>query len=177
MSALGRRYVLTPGASRYLVTTGAELAFDTGQESTIAGLRGAVFEPYVLAAATVRRAYLQGQFALGFPSNGSWRARETTFGVYLGTDTSDAPDTWTIGVELTGENRELGLTPQIRKALTRTGALGAAIGVTVPLTERRERGYQWVGYLTWEYLEPVRSRRYRGDGDGRRRHQLEWPVH
>ena len=156
---VGLKYVLTPRASRYLITTGAELAFGTGRESGIAGAHGAVFEPYLLAATTAGKAHVQGRFALGLPFGGSWQTREIGYGVYLGTDTSDAPNTWTFGIEFNGEDREIGLTPQIRKPLTRTGALSAAVGVTVPLNERRERGYQWVGYLAWEYLEPVRSRR------------------
>jgi hypothetical protein len=75
--------------------------------------------------------------------------------VYLGRDTSIFPDTWTLGLEFTAENYELALTPQIRKGLTRTGALSAAVGVRVPLTDRHDQGVRYVGYLLWEYLEPV----------------------
>ena len=74
-------------------------------------------------------------------------------------DTSSAPNTWTLGIELNGENDELGLTPQVRKGLTRTGALAAAFGVQIPLNERSDRSTRAVGYLLWEYLEPVRARR------------------
>lgn len=156
---LGMKYVLTPGATRYLLTAGLDVAFDTGLETKIAGTAGAVIEPYLAAATTMATAYLQGQLKLEFPTKDSWHARATVFHVYLGKDTSSYPDTWTVGIEFSGEGRELGLTPQVRKGLTRTGALGAAFGVTLPLNERRERGYQWVGYLLWEYLEPVLPRR------------------
>ena len=75
--------------------------------------------------------------------------------MYLGRDTSPFPDTWTLGFEFTAENRETALTPQIRKGLTKTGALGAAFGVRLPLNDRVDQGLRFVGYLTWEYREPV----------------------
>jgi hypothetical protein len=64
-----------------------------------------------------------------------------------------------VGVELNGANREVAVTPQLRKGLTRTGALAAAVGVRIPITAREEQAIRWVGYLLWEYLEPVRPRR------------------
>lgn len=155
----GAKYALTPQVSRLLVSAGLDVAIGTGQASQLAGRVGAVVEPYVAAATMVGNAYLQGQFKMEFPTKTSWRSRETIFHVYLGRDTSSFPNTWTVGVELSGENRELDLTPQVRKGLTRTGALAAAFGVSVPLNERDERGVRWVGYLLWEYLEPVLARR------------------
>ena len=41
-------------------------------------------------------------------------------------------NTWTVGIELNGENHELALTPQLRKGLTAPpGALAASIGAMV----------------------------------------------
>ncbi len=81
------------------------------------------------------------------------------YNTYLGRDTSAAPNTWTIGVELNGEDDLVALTPQVRKGLTGTGALAASVGMMVPLNKREEQGVRWVGYLLWEYLEPWRARR------------------
>ena len=81
---------------------------------------------------------------------------------------SQAPNTWTLGVEFNGESitRDRGrtnliaLTPQVRKGLTGTGALAAAsVGAMLPLNKREEQGVRWVGYLLWEYLEPWRARK------------------
>jgi hypothetical protein len=155
---VGLKYALTP-RWRHLVSAGLDVAFGTGQEAELAGTTGAVIEPYIATATVLGNAYLQGQFKMEFPTESSWRSRETIFHVYLGRDTSGYPNTWTVGVELSGENTELDLTPQIRKGLTRTGALAAAFGVSLPLNERDERGVRWVGYLLWEYLEPVLARR------------------
>ena len=80
------------------------------------------------------------------------------YNTYLGRDTSAAPNTWTIGVELNGEDELVALTPQVRKGLTGTGALAASVGMMVPLNKREEQGVRWVGYLLWEYLEPWRAR-------------------
>ena len=54
----------------------------------------------------------------------------------------------------------LGLNPEyIRKGLSKSGALAGAFGVRLPINKRDEQGVKWVGYLLWEYLEPVLSRR------------------
>jgi hypothetical protein len=84
--------------------------------------------------------------------------RAFVYNFYVGRDTSTSPNTWTLGLELNGENDEVALTPQIRKGLTKTGALGAALGVRIPLNARTEQGTRVVGYLLWEYLDPVRAR-------------------
>ena len=76
-----------------------------------------------------------------------------------GRDAGNAPNTWTFGVELNGEDDLVALTPQVRKGLTGTGALAASFGVMLPLNNREEQGQRWVGYLLWEYLEPWRARR------------------
>lgn len=156
---VGIKYALTPAAPRYLLSAGFDVAFPTGAEGRLLGDFSAVFEPYLAFGAIVAGNYLQSQLKIELPSENSYRTREAIYNVYVGRDTSIFPDTWTLGVELNGENRELKLTPQIRKGLTRTGALGGAFGVQVPLTNRHEYGIAFVGYLLWEYLEPVLSRR------------------
>lgn len=118
-----------------------------------------VFEPFVAAGTMVRDWYLQGHLKYELPTDRTKAERAFVYNAYLGRDLSAAPTTWTIGVEFNGENRELALTPQIRKGLTGTGAVAASVGATIPLNEREERGVRWVGYLLWEYLEPWRARK------------------
>jgi hypothetical protein len=119
----------------------------------------AVFEPFVSMGTVLRNWYLQGQLKYELPTDLELASRAFVYNAYIGRDTSAAPNTWTLGIELNGEDRELALTPQVRKGLTGTGALAASIGVTLPLHHREERGVRWVGYLLWEYLEPWRARR------------------
>ena len=152
---LGIKYALTPRAHAYLASAGFDIVLPTGSESRGLGGGTTVFEPYVAFATTAGSTYLQGQLKLELPSRRTWDDRETVYGLYAGRDTGIFPDTWTVGLELNGENDELAVTPQIRKGLTRTGALAAAFGVRLPINKRREQGIQWVGYLLWEYLEPV----------------------
>ncbi|HYN09235.1 MAG TPA: cytochrome c [Vicinamibacterales bacterium] len=156
---LGLKYALTPRSDRYLLSAGFDFVFPTGAEARLVGGFPAVYEPYLAIGTVVGGTYLQGQFKVEIPSTDSFRTRETIYNAYVGRDTSVFPNTWTVGLELNGENRELWLTPQIRKGLTRTGALGGAFGVRVPLTDRNEHSIAFVGYLLWEYLEPVFSRR------------------
>lgn len=118
-----------------------------------------VFEPFISAGALIRDWYLQGQFKVELPVDRAAAERALVYNAYFGRDTSAAPNTWTIGLELNGENHQLALTPQVRKGLTGTGALAASIGATVPLNERQGRGVRWVGYLLWEFLEPLRARK------------------
>jgi hypothetical protein len=156
---LGIKYALTPSRWPALLSGGFDVKFPTGSESRGLGGGVTVFEPYAAFASVVRNHYLQAQLKFELPSTNTWEDAETIYNLYVGRDTSIYPNTWTIGVELNGENRELALTPQIRKGLTRTGALGAAFGVRLPLNYRDEQGIAWVGYLLWEYLEPVFSAR------------------
>jgi hypothetical protein len=118
-----------------------------------------VFEPFVSAGTVLRDWYLQTHLKVELPADPAARNRAVVYNAYVGRDTSLAPTTWTLGIELNGENRELSLTPQVRKGLTGTGALAASIGVMLPLNQRQERHVTWVGYLLWEYLEPWRARR------------------
>jgi hypothetical protein len=119
----------------------------------------AVFEPFVAAGAMIRDWYLQGQLKVELPHDRAKAERALVYNIYVGRDGSLSPQTWTIGVELNGENHELALTPQVRQGLTGTGALAASVGLMVPLNEREQRGVRWVGYLLWDYLEPLRARR------------------
>lgn len=152
------KHVLAASASRgAIVSGGLEIVLPTGRESRGLGSGAAVFEPYVAAGLVRNGTYLQAQLKLELPARG--RRRTLVYNAYVGRDLGETPDTWTLGIELTGENGELALAPQARKGLTRTGALAAAIGTRLPLNRRREREIQWIGYLLWEYLEPVRAAR------------------
>ena len=155
---IAAKHVIAASAARAsILSAGLEVVFPTGRASRGLGHGTTVFEPYVAAAAVRRGIYLQSQLKLELPADGS--ARTFIYNAYAGRDLSETPDTWTAGIEINGEGRDLALTPQIRKGLTRTGALGASIGARVPLNRRREREIQWAGYLLWEYLEPVRAAR------------------
>jgi cbb3-type cytochrome c oxidase subunit III len=156
---IGLKYALTPHATQYLLTAGFDVEFTTGGEGRLLDQYSPVYEPYLAAATMVGSTYLQGQLKVELPSPDSFESRATIYNMYVGHDTSVYPNTWTLGLEVTGENKELWITPQVRKGLTKTGALGAAIGVRLPVTEREENGVAVVGYFLWEYREPVRSRR------------------
>lgn len=157
---LAAKYVLAASddAPRIL-SAGLEVSLPTGSESRGLGHGTTVVEPYLAFGTMVGSAYLQAQAKIEIPADRAKADRAFVYHFYTGRDTSLSPNTWTYGVEISGENDELALTPQIRKGLTRTGALGAAVGVRVPVTERHEQGTGLVGYLLWEYLEPVRARR------------------
>ncbi len=156
---LGLKFALTPRSSRYLLSAGFDFVFPTGAEARLLSGFEAVYEPYLAIGTMLGGTYLQGQLKIELPAKDTFRTRETIYNAYVGRDTSAFPNTWTLGFELNGENKELWVTPQIRKGLTKTGALGAALGVRVPVTDRDEHSIAFVGYLLWEYLEPVFSRR------------------
>jgi hypothetical protein len=118
-----------------------------------------IVEPFISAGMILRDWYVQTQLKVELPADRAMADRAIVYNAYLGRDTGMAPTTLTLGVELNGENRELALTPQVRKGLTGTGALAASIGVMLPLNKRHERPVTWVGYLLWEYLEPWRARK------------------
>ena len=152
------KHAVSPSAAPRIVSLGLETVLPTAASQ---GHRHgtAIFEPFISAGAMLRDWYLQGQVKVELPVDRAKADRAFVYNAYLGRDTSSAPNTWTLGIELNGENHELALTPQVRKGLTGTGALAASIGAMVPLNEREERGVRWVGYLLWEFLEPLRARR------------------
>jgi hypothetical protein len=144
------KYVLLADAARTrIASAGMEVAVGRGTP---------VFEPYLAAGTMWRDVYLQAQAKIELPVDNTRADRAFVYNLYAGRDTAVTPNTWTLGIELNGENDELALTPQLRKGLTKTGALAAAVGLRVPLTERREQGTRLVAYLLWEYLDPVRAR-------------------
>jgi mono/diheme cytochrome c family protein len=158
--SIAGKYVLHDDADRVrILTAGLELVFPTGSERRGLGSGTVVVEPYLAAGTVWRGNYVQAQLKLELPERSFWNDRELVYNTYFGRDTADTPDTWTLGVELNGVNRAVAITPQIRKGLTRTGALGAAFGVQLPLVQRDEQRVRWVSYLLWDYLEPVLPRR------------------
>lgn len=146
-------------ATARIVSVGLEAVIPNGSQEKGIGHGTFIFEPFVTAGAMLRDWYVQAQAKVELPVDLVKAGRAYVYNLYLGRDMSAAPDTWTFGVELNGENHEVALTPQVRKGLTRTGALAGSLGVMIPLNEREEQGVRWVGYLLWEYLEPVRARR------------------
>jgi hypothetical protein len=154
------QHTIFAGAAKpHIVSLGIEAVVPSGNDERGLGHGTAIFEPFVSAGAMVRDWYFQGQVKIELPVDRSTADRAFVYNAYVGRDTGMAPNTWTLGVELNGENDEISLTPQVRKGLTGTGALAASVGAMVPLNQREERGVRWVGYLLWEYLEPLRARK------------------
>jgi hypothetical protein len=142
-----------------IISVGVELALPTGDRFKDHGSGALKIEPFVSAGMMIGGWYWQSQVKPEISTDTVRAGHHLVYNSYLGRDTSNAPDTWTLGVELNGEDDRVALTPQIRKGLTGTGAIAASFGMMLPLNKREEQGTRWVGYLLWEYLEPVRARR------------------
>lgn len=152
------KYVLhTDRAATRITTTGLEVILPTGDERAGLGEGTAVFEPYLAFGTKVRDLYVQTQVKVELPVADPVSDAGFGYNVYLGMDLSKFLNSWTAGVELNGLDGSLALTPQVRKGLTRTGALAFAVGVQLPLNNRQNRPTRVVGYLLWEYLDPVRA--------------------
>jgi hypothetical protein len=160
--------VFASTASPRIISLGMEAVLPSGDRFKDHGSGTTIFEPFVSAGAMLRDWYLQSELKVELPADRTRADRVVAYNAYFGRDTSAAPDTWTIGIELNGEveypqmgvtNHLVAVTPQVRKGLTGTGALAASAGVMLPLNKRDAQGVRWVGYLLWEYLEPWRARR------------------
>jgi hypothetical protein len=156
------------GSLPRILSAGLEVVLPSGDRFQDHGSGTVKFEPFVSAGAMLRDWYAQTELKAEFPADRVRADRAMIYNAYLGRDTSAAPNTWTVGVELNGEiafpllgvrTHHVALTPQLRKGLTGTGALAASLGVMLPLNNRESQGVRWVGYLLWEYLEPWRARR------------------
>jgi hypothetical protein len=149
---IGLKTVLNPNAHNHLATFGFDVVTPTGNASR--GLsEGAGFEPYLATASVWGTTYLQTQFKLELPKAAPWKDKLGVYRAYIGRDLNLSPRGWTLGIELTGENRDVALTPQVRKGLSKTGAIAGAVGVSLPLNHRDEQGVTWAAFLLWEYLE------------------------
>ena len=87
--------------------------------------------------------------------------RHVVYNLSVSHDLAPAPNTWTVGLELSGADGAVGVTPQIMKGLTRTGSISAALGVRVPITAPYPLSkdlIRWTGYLLWQYRQPLRAR-------------------
>jgi mono/diheme cytochrome c family protein len=144
-----------------ILSAGLELVFPTGSESRGLGEPGVRYEPFLAAGLVRGLTLVQGTFVVELARHDGTTEHKWEYNTYVGRDLSTHPRRWTIGVELNGENKELALTPQVRKGLVKTGALAAAVGVQFPITERAEQHTRVVGYLLWDYREPVWRRQSR----------------
>ena len=151
----GKYVVNTDRAMTRITTVGLEVSLPTGDEDDGFGHGTAVFEPYLAFGTTLGDLYLQTQLKVESPASDPLSDAELGYNVYVGFDLSEFLTTWTLGLELNGVARDLALTPQLRKGLTRTGAIAVGSGVQFPLTNRDVRRVRWVGYFLWEYLDPV----------------------
>ena len=152
------KYVLhTDNVSR-IVSAGMEVALPTGSERRGLGSGTTSFEPYLAAGAILGELIVQSQFKVEFPARELWTGREILYNFYFGHSLSTAPSTWTFALELNGVEKQLALTPQVRKSVTRTGALALGAGVRIPVVNRPSQSTQFAGYLLWEYLDLVRPR-------------------
>jgi len=142
-----------------IISVGLEVAFPTGDRFKAHGSGAIKIEPYLSAGFLLGNWYWQSQLKPEISTNTVRARHHFVYNTYIGRDTSPAPTTWTIGVELNGEDELVALTPQVRKGLTGTGALAASVGMMLPLNNREAQGMRWVGYLLWEYLEPWRARK------------------
>lgn len=155
---LGVKHALHATGSGIL-SIGLDVVVPTGDRFKDHGTGTVVVEPFVNLGRMVRDWYVQAQLKPILSANTVRRRHHLAYNAYVGRDTSGAPDTWTLGVELNGYDYGVAVTPQVRKGLTGTGALAASAGVMLPINRREEQGVRWVGYLLWEYLEPLRARR------------------
>lgn len=157
--AVAGKYVLhTNRAATSIISAGFEVTLPSGKESVGLGGGTTVFEPFLVSGLVFGQTFLQGHLSWEFPARDPWVDREVVYNLYLGRSVDATPATWTFGVELNGVQKEVALTPQVRRGLTRTGALAAAAGVQIPIINRSEQPTRYVGYLLWEYLQPVRPR-------------------
>ena len=156
--SLGAKYVLHADRASTRIFSGAvEVKMPSGSESRGLGGGTTVLEPSLLAGFALRHFTLQTQLKLEVPIKGAGEATELIYNIHAGRDFSGLPSAWSLGVELNGVDDRLALTPQLRKGLTKTGALAAAWGVRIPVVNRQHQQMQWVGYLLWEYRDPVRA--------------------
>jgi len=146
-------------AGTRIVSGGLEVAFPTANDANGLGEGRFRYEPFVVAGFGHALTTVQAQFAVEFEKvnedGESEFEREYSYNLFAGRDFGQHPSRWSLGAELNGVNTSLWITPQVRKGLVRTGALAAAAGVQIPINNRDANRPAIVGYLIWDYREPV----------------------
>jgi hypothetical protein len=162
--SVGGKYVLHSNrAGTRILSAGLETHFPTGTRRYEFGHGVTVFEPFIAGAFRRRNLHLQLSLALEQsvrrPSPDD-PIRHLLYNAYAAGELHPLPGSLTVGLELNGLDKNLAVTPQIRKALTRTGALSAAFGVRLPVYSYPGRQFtRWAGYLLWDYRDPIRPRK------------------
>jgi mono/diheme cytochrome c family protein len=159
------KYVLHADARRPLIVSGGvEVSAPTGNRTWGFGEGSYVIQPFVAVGTMWRGLAIQGDLK-GQIFTRHYSAefyRRLVYNVSLTHDFSPAPSTWAVGVEVSGADRALAVTPQIMRGLTRTGSISAAFGVRLPIEppfpQVRDL-VRWTGYVLWEYRKPFRARR------------------
>jgi mono/diheme cytochrome c family protein len=154
MAADDRRHVI--------VSVGTELSFPTGSQRWGFGEGTEMVEPFVAAGVQVRRIQLQGDLELRLParrvpSEPVHRLSYDVAALYL----PRAASSWAAGAEIGGLGSGLGVTPELLRRLTPSGALWLGVGVRIPLRPTSPEAtdlVRWSGYLRWDYREPLRRR-------------------
>ena len=140
-----------------IASTGASLSFPSGSRGYGFGTGTYVLWPYLAAASFHGRWYLQADIGvqIHMPKVEFDPIRLLMYNAALTRDLTDSPTTWNIGLEINAIDGGIGLVPQIRKGLTRSGTLSAAVGFRIPMRPHFPFAYdtfRWRGYLLWEPL-------------------------
>jgi hypothetical protein len=162
--SLSGKYVLHASRER-IATAGFETRLPTGSRRWAFGEGTARFEPFLAVAHAKPRWAIQAELRGEIPAHYRTLERDEEnrhllYNAYLGYELDAAPSAWSVAVELHGLDNRLAITPQVRKGLSRTGALAAALGVRLPVRNGfLPQEIRWAGYLQWAYREPIRARR------------------
>ena len=161
--SVGAKYVLHSNeAGTRILTAGFETHLPTGPTRYQFGEGSAAFEPFVAAALRRRSLHLQLDFAmeqLARRVSPEHPLRHVIYNAYAAGELRPLPGSLTVGLEINGLDKNVAVTPQIRKALTRTGALAAAFGVRIPVYSYPGVQFtRWTGYLLWDYRDPIMAR-------------------
>ena len=140
-----------------IATAGASLSFPSGDRGYGFGSGTHILWPYLAAASFHDRWYFQADIGvqIHMPKVEFDPIRLLMYNAALTRDLTGSPTTWNIGLEVNGIDGGLGLVPQIRKGLTRSGTLSAALGFRIPVRPHFPFAYdtyRWRGYLLWEPL-------------------------
>jgi hypothetical protein len=158
------KFVLAASPRVGIVSAGVEMMLHTGSHRWEFGEGTTVFEPFLAAGARWSHVFVQADVRALLPVR-RFRfepVHRLAYNISASTAFGAVVPNWTVGLELSGLDQSgIGLTPQVSKRLTPSGALTAGFGVRIVVTPPRPQltdATRWTGYLIWDYLEPIRRR-------------------
>jgi cytochrome c553 len=150
---IGAKYVIAHSfRNRFIASAGADLSAPTGRASEGIGHGTWIFEPYWAVGKAFGGVIAQSQIKVELPFNRDKAERVFVYNTNVGWRIRPDPRGVFPSLDITGEDHNVALIPQLRYGISKNGKWAIALGVRRPVHGDMSERFAVIGYLLWEYL-------------------------